>query len=256
MIPQGLHLFDLTGKTALVTGGGRGLGRAIAIGLAQAGADVIVASRTTEQVMQVSREITQCGRASFPLSMDVTQEKDVARAIQEVKKQAGTLDILVNAAGMNIRKPTLEYSEEEWDRVLDSNLKGTFFCSKYAAEIMMENGHGKIINISSLGAEIGLKGISPYSASKGGVRQLTKAMALEWAPIIHVNAIVPGYYKTELTRQVFENEENRRWIESRIPWGRAGEPEDLAGAAVFLASRASDYVTGHSLFVDGGWLAG
>lgn len=252
-----LDRFSLQGRVALVTGGGRGLGKAMALALAGAGADIAVAARTESELMQTVKEIREIGRRAEGFRVDVSNVGDVREMVEKVAQTFGGLDILVNAAGMNIRKPVLEFTEEDWDRLMNVNLKGAFFVAQAAAKKMIERGKGKIINVASLTSMIGIANICIYGASKGGVASMTKAMAVELAPFgINVNAIGPGYFRTAMTAPAFENKELLSWMKSRIPIGRTGVPEDLAGATVFLASDASDYVTGQIIFVDGGWLAG
>jgi len=252
-----MTLFDLTGKVALVTGGGRGLGRGMAFALAQAGADVAVTSRTKSQLEETAKAIEALGRRAFAVTCDVTQPESIEKTVEAVLDRFGRLDILVNAAGVNKRMPSLEVTPELWDLIVDTNLKGTFFCCQAAAKVMKEQGGGKIINIGSLASEIGLPRRAPYTAAKSGVLGLTKALAVEWAPYnICVNAIGPGYYRTEMTEPLFADKEWTKKLLARIPMKRAGLPEDLAGAVIFLASKASDYVTGQIIYVDGGFLAG
>jgi len=252
-----MTLFDLTGKVALVTGGGRGLGRGIAFALAQAGADVAVTSRTKSQLEETAKAIEALGRRAFAVTCDVTQPESIEKTVEAVLDRFGRLDILVNAAGVNERMPSLEVTPELWDLIVDTNLKGTFFCCQAAAKVMKEQGGGKIINIGSLASEIGLPRRVPYTAAKSGVLGLTKALAVEWASYnICVNAIGPGYYRTEMTEPLFADKEWTKKLLARIPMKRAGLPEDLAGAVIFLASKASDYITGQIIYVDGGFLAG
>ncbi|MEW6661450.1 MAG: glucose 1-dehydrogenase [Bacillota bacterium] len=250
-----LDKFSLKGKVALVTGGGRGLGKGIALGLAGAGADVVVAARSTDELTQTAEELRVLGTNSASYQVDMLQVTEINKMIDWVAEKYGALDILVNGAGINLRKPTVEMTEADWDRVLGINLKGVFFASQAAAKIMLKQGKGKIINIASLSSIIGIPNIIPYCSSKGGVVQMTKGMAVEWAPKINVNAIGPGYFRTAMTEDLFLREGWEQNALRRIPQGRTGVPADLAGAAVYLASEASDYVTGQVIYVDGGWLA-
>lgn len=251
-----LDELSLKGKVALVSGASSGLGKGIAVALAEAGADVVAAARNAERLKEVAGEIRGLGRQAWAMQLDVSQPSTLAPQVAAIVEQCGHIDILVNAAGMNIRKPILEVTEADWDYLMSVQLKGVFFLSQAVAPYMIKQGRGKIINIASLSSVIGLANISIYCAAKGGIAQLTKAMAVEWAKYgINVNAIGPGYYETPMTRPVFEDKERVAWMLSRIPLGRTGVPKDLAGAAVFLASDASNYVTGHILYVDGGWLA-
>lgn len=251
-----MELFSLAGKAALVTGGGRGLGRGIALALAQAGADVAVASRTQAQVEEVAAEIRELGRRALAVVADVAELADVRRMVDETTSEFGRLDVLVNAAGVNQRTPSLEVTPELWDTILGVNLRGTFFACQAAARVMMAQGGGSIINIASLLSAVGIPTLAPYAASKAGVVGLTRVLAAEWGPHgIRVNCIGPGYFRTEMTKRLFSDPEWFSRLKRQVPLGRGGLPEDLAGAAVFLASDASRYVTGHVLFVDGGYLA-
>ncbi len=249
-----LDAFSLKGKAALVTGSSRGLGAAIAVAFAQAGANVAVhGSSSVPKATQ--QKLHALGVESIALVGDVADAAVCARLVDETVKHFGTIDILVNNAGIIRRAPAVEYSEDDWKAVIDVDLTSVFRLTQHAGRHMLARGSGKIINIASLLAFQGGILVPAYAAAKGGVGQLTKAFANEWASKgINVNAIAPGYMDTDNTEALRSNPERARQILERIPAGRWGKPEDLAGAAVFLASPASDYVHGHILVVDGGWL--
>jgi NAD(P)-dependent dehydrogenase (short-subunit alcohol dehydrogenase family) len=248
-----LPSFQLEGKKAAVTGAGRGIGRALAIGLAEAGADVAVLSRTKEELEAVAAEIEKFGRKAYPVQADLTKRGDVEGAIAAVKKRAGQLDVLINNAGMNIRTPALEVTDEEWRSIVDTNLHSAFMMSQEAARLMKENGGGKIINISSVAGHVALRTGVVYAATKAGLIQMTKTLAMEWAPFgIRVNSVGPWYFKTPLTEKLLADEQYLNEILAQTPMKRIGELKDLVGPVVFLASEASAYVTGQTLFVDGG----
>ncbi len=255
-----LNYFRLDGKVALVTGASRGIGKAIALGLAGAGADLVLAGRDESTLAPVVSEIEALGRKALALRLDVGRIEEHAEALDAALAEMGRVDILVNNAGTNIRKESLEYTPEEWDQVIDTNLKGTFFFTQAVAKRMIENGGGKILNIGSMSAYMGLPTLPAYSSSKAAIQQLTRMLAVEWADHnIQVNAIAPGWISTELTSPLKTNPEFRpryEWVLSRTPAGRFGDPDELAGAAVFLCSPAADFITGQVLAVDGGILAG
>jgi 2-deoxy-D-gluconate 3-dehydrogenase len=246
--------FSLAGKVALVTGANTGIGQAIAVALAEAGADVAVAGRSDPA--ETLAAITALGRKALSIKADFGSTEPVNRIIAETLAAFGRIDILVNNAGIIRRTDAIDFSESDWDAVVDTNLKTLFFLSQAAARTMLEQGSGKIINIASLLSFQGGIRVPAYTAAKSGVAGLTKALANEWAAKgVQVNAIAPGYIETNNTAALQADAARRGQISERIPAGRWGRPEDIAGSAVFLASPASDYVTGHVLAVDGGWLA-
>ncbi len=252
-----LSIFDLSGRRALVTGAGRGIGRAIAVGLARAGADVAVAGRTVPALEETAAEIAGHGRRAAAITLDVSRVEECAAAIGKAHDAFGGLDILVNNAGTEEVRPSLDVDEALWDRILDTNLKGAFFVSQAAARIMHASGEsGSIVNICSLASSVGIPTAVPYSSSKSGLLGMTRALSAEWAPLgIRVNGIAPGYFKTDLTEGFFADALWREAMLAKIPLARFGALDDLVGAAIFLASPASSYVTGHCLTVDGGYLA-
>jgi NAD(P)-dependent dehydrogenase (short-subunit alcohol dehydrogenase family) len=249
--------FDLSGRIAVITGGGTGLGRGMAGGLAQAGAHVVLAGRRQAVVEQAAAEIRAAGGVADGVVVDVTRPGELPAFFDGIVTRFGRLDILVNNAGTNRRNHCLDYTEQDWDTVLNVNLKSVFFCSQAAARIMKERGGGKIINTASLASYAAAPNQAAYAPSKGGVKMLTMLLAMELAPFkINVNAIGPGWFRTPLNDDLFRNDTWARGVRSLIPLGRTGTPEDLAGAAVFLASPAADYITGQVIYVDGGMLAG
>lgn len=251
-------LFDLSGKTAIVTGAGRGLGRAMALGLAGQGADLMLVSRSENEIRNVADEVAGLGRRAIFATADVAVKAEVDRMVAAAQAKFGRIDILINNAGVDRNIPALDYSEEEWDRILGTNLKGYFLCSQAVGRLMMAQGAGSIINNSSIYGSVGMADNLPYGASKGGVNQLTRMLAVEWAPHgIRVNAIAPGYM-VPMTRddgQTGPGPKVEAWVATRTPMRRRGKLEELVGPAVFLASDAASYVTGAILAVDGGWTA-
>lgn len=247
--------FDLSGRVAIVTGGNGGIGLGIARGLADAGAHIVVAARNQRKTQSAVEQLEELGVRSLGLATDVADDASVASMVRATLDEFGRVDILVNNAGISVRKPPQEYTLEEWCRVIDINLTGTFRCSREVYAHMARAGGGKIINIGSMTSIFGSDWVVAYSASKGGVVQLTKSLANAWAKDnIQVNAILPGWIHTDLTAPIRDQfPERYAHITSRIPEGRWGEPDDLGGAAAFLASRASDYVTGVAIPVDGGY---
>jgi 2-deoxy-D-gluconate 3-dehydrogenase len=246
-------MFDLSGNVAVVTGGNGGIGRGIALGFAEAGAAVAILARNEEKNRAVLAELEKFGVATAAVTLDVMRRADLEPAIDAVEKKLGPVDILVNNAGIAINRPALKYESEWWDRVIETNLNSCFFLSQIAARSMAARKHGKIINIASEYSRFGGFGVISYSAAKGGLVQMTKTLAIELAPHnIQVNAIVPGWIKTDMTVPVQSGPFYEEII-TRTPAGRFGEPEEMAGAAVFLAAPASDFVTGCTIFVDGGF---
>ena len=251
-----LSAFSLEHKWALVTGASRGLGQAIAVGLAEAGANVICASSSNNGCDETLAAIKSIGVKGFSLAADLSNENAVRQLAAEARDISGGINILVNNGGTIFRQPAVEYSMQEWRRVLQVNLDSAFILSQEVGKDMIANKNGKIINIASMLSFSGGMTVPAYTASKHAIAGVTKALANEWAQFnIQVNAIAPGYFKTDNTAALQSNEVRNKEITQRIPAGHWGEPEDLKGAAVFLASKASDYVNGHILAVDGGWLA-
>lgn len=251
---MGLELFELKGKIAMVTGSTRGLGEVCAKALAGAGADIAVCGRNADDMNRVTDEIRQLGRRAEGFFIDVTAKQSVTQAVERILESFGHIDILVNNAGVNHRVPVLEFPEEEWDRVISTNLKGYFLVAQAVAPQMLQNGYGKVINMSSILGTVGLPNQLAYASSKGGVDQMTKVMALEWAKQgVRVNAIGPTYFETELVTQIRNDPERFNFINERTPMGRWGYLPELEGAVIFLASPASDFVTGQTIYVDGGW---
>ncbi len=250
-------LFDLTGRIALVTGSSRGIGLALARGLGQAGAKVIVNARSSEAAEAAAAVLTAEGIATVARAFDVTDRQAVVDAISWCEAEIGPIDILVNNAGIQHREPLLEIDEADWRRVMDINLDAVFRVGREVARYMVPRGRGKIVNIASLLTAAARPTVAPYATAKGAVKMLTQAMCVEWAPLgLQVNAIGPGFFKTDLNVALAANEEFDTWLRRRTPAGRWGEVEELVGAAVFLASDAAGFVNGHVLYVDGGLLAG
>jgi NAD(P)-dependent dehydrogenase (short-subunit alcohol dehydrogenase family) len=252
-MPHPSAAFDLTGKTALVTGASRGLGRHFALTLAQAGADVAITSRTIASLAETAKEIEQLGRKVLSVELDVRDYASIAKAVEQVHGQFGPLHILVNNAGCNVRKPALDVSWDEWNLILDTNLRGPFFVAQAVARHMITAGRGRIINIGSVTCVAGYAGLGPYGASRGGIKQLTMSLAADWGPSgVTVNCLAPGWFKTAQNAVLYDNLEWVRYLSDRIPLRRPGKLEDLTGSLVFLASDASAYVTGQTLLIDGG----
>jgi len=246
-------LFDLSGKAAIVTGASRGLGQYFSRALARAGADLVITSRRLDSLEPFRREIEGLGRRAVPLELDVRNYDGIQRMVEAAEAAYGKIDILVNNAGCNVRKPAVEVTWDDWSLVVDTNLRGSFFVAQAVARRMIPRRYGRIINIGSVTAVFGYAGLAPYCASRGGIKQLTMSLADDWGPHgITVNCLAPGWFKTKQNEVLYQNEEWVKYICDRIPLKRPGQPNDLDGAVVFLASDASQYFTGQTLLVDGG----
>lgn len=251
------ELFDLSGKVAIVTGASRGLGQYFSRALAKAGADLVVTSRTLSSLTEFKQEIESIGRKALAVEVDVLSENDIEEMVQKAIGEYGKIDILVNNAGLNIRSPAADFSWEDWDTVVQTNLKGNFFCARAVGREMIKREYGRIINMGSCTCVFGMEGITPYCASRGGVLMMTKALAAEWGKHgVTANVLAPGWFKTAQNAALYEDPEWIKSVESRIPLGRPGQPHDLDGTVVFLASDASAYVTGQIILVDGGFTTG
>jgi NAD(P)-dependent dehydrogenase (short-subunit alcohol dehydrogenase family) len=245
--------FSLAGRVALVTGAGRGIGKALALGLAQDGADLVCLARTAAEVEATAALARDMGRRAVALTADITVKSQVDEAVAAAVAQLGRIDILVNNAGMNIRTPALDLPEQDWDTVVDTNLKGPFLVAQAVGRQMCAQGYGRIINIASVGGGVALRTGVAYGSSKAGLIHMTRILALEWAKYgVTVNAIGPWYFKTSLTEKLLANEQYLNEILARTPLKRVGDLEELVGPVVFFASGASSYVTGQVLYVDGG----
>jgi len=246
-------IFDLTGKVAIVTGTSRGLGQAMAWALAHAGADLVITSREPGSLDGFQKEIETLGRRALPLALDVRDYDSIQRMAEAAAAHYGKIDILVNNAGCNVRKPAIDVTWDDWNLVLDTNLRGSFFTAQAVAKKMLPRRYGRIINIGSVTSVFGYAGITAYCASRGGTRQMTMSLADDWGPHgITVNCLAPGWFKTAQNAVLYENPEWLAYLIDRIPLKRHGQPPDLEGAVVFLASDASEYITGQTLLVDGG----
>jgi 2-deoxy-D-gluconate 3-dehydrogenase len=252
-----LEMFSLKGRNGIVTGAGSGIGRAIAEGVVKAGAEIVITGRNKKRLEKVADELRPFGGPVIPIQADISKMGDIKNLVDRAVKEFGKIDFLFNNAGIVRRAPSEDFTEKDWDETISTNLKGPFFLAQAVARVMIsQKRKGKIINTSSLSAVQGGKRVPAYAASKGGLSQVTKSMANDWARYnILVNAIGPGWVKTELTDLLQKDKERYAEITSRIPLGRWAGPEDMMGAAVFLASDASDYITGQTIFVDGGWLS-
>lgn len=247
------RIFDLTGKVAVVTGASRGLGQYFGRALARAGADLIITSRQLEDLRPFQQEIEALGRNVLPLELDLRRLESIQTATANALRVFEHIDVLVNNAGCNVRKPALDVTWDDWNLVLDTNLRGSFFVAQAFARNMVDRGQGRIINIGSVTSVFGYADIGPYCASRGGIKQLTMSLADEWGPHgVTVNCLAPGWFKTKQNAVLYENEKWVDYITDRIPLKRPGQPSDLDGAVVFLASDASAYITGQTLLVDGG----
>ena len=248
-----MSAFDLTGKTAIVTGASRGLGLTFARALARAGADLAVTSRDASHLSDTCAEIEAMGRRAVPLALEVRDQQSIATMVAAAHDALGKIDILINNAGCNVRKPATDVTWDDWNLILDTNLRGPFFVAQAVARHMIPRGYGRIVNIGSVTSVSGFAGLGPYGASRGGIRQLTMSLADDWGPHgITVNCLAPGWFKTKQNQVMYEDPEWIAYLVDRIPLKRPGKAEDLEGAVVFLASDASAYVTGQLLLVDGG----
>jgi NAD(P)-dependent dehydrogenase (short-subunit alcohol dehydrogenase family) len=246
-------LFDLQGQTAIVTGTSRGLGQHFARALARAGADLVLTSRQRGRLLLFEQEIKLLGRKTIALELDVRNQESIERMVEAAEREFGHLEILVNNAGCNVRKPALEVTWDDWNLILDTNLRGSFFVAQAVARRMIPRGYGRIINIGSVTSVAGYAGLAPYGASRGGIRQLTMSLADDWGKYgITVNCLAPGWFRTEQNKVLYDNKEWVEYLCDRIPLKRPGEPHDLDAAIVFLAAESSRYVTGQTLLVDGG----
>lgn len=248
-----LNLFDLTGKIAIVTGASRGLGQYLARALAHAGADLVITSRTLDSLKEFTSEIESLGRRALPLVLDVRDHQSIQEMVEAAYEHYGKIDILVNNAGCNVRKPAVDVSWDDWNLVLNTNLRGGFFVAQAVARKMIPAQYGRIINIGSVTTVAGYAGITPYCASRGGVKQMTMSLADDWGQHgITVNCLAPGWFKTAQTKVLYDNQEWVDYLIDRIPLKRPGQPHDLDGTVIFLASDASAYMTGQTLLIDGG----
>lgn len=253
---MGLEIFDLDNKIALVTGSSRGIGLTIAEGLGGAGATIVLNGVGEERLGRASESLSEKGIETYGYAFDVTNSTQVQRQVKAIEREVGPIDVLVNNAGIQIRAPLEEFNEGDWERLISINLTGVFLVSRAVVQGMIARRSGKVINICSMQSELGRPTITPYAASKGGLKMLTKGMATEWGKYnIQVNGLGPGYFVTSMTMPLVEDEQFNNWLCSRVPANRWGDQSELIGSAIFLASEASSYVNGHILYVDGGMLA-
>ena len=251
---MGLELFSLENKVSMVTGSSKGLGRAAALALASVGSDIAVCGRNQADIDGVVEEVRALGRDAAGFAFDVTRKEAVEKGVAGILDRFGHVDILLNNAGTNHRVPVLEYPEEQWDRIIEINLKAYYLVSQAVVPQMIARNYGKVINMSSILGHIGLPNQLAYASSKGGVEQMTKVMALEWAKQgVRVNAIAPTYFETEMVSQIRHDKERFTFINERTPMGRWGHVEEIEGVVIFLASPSSDFITGQSVIIDGGW---
>lgn len=249
-------IFNLTGKTALITGSSRGLGLVLARGLGKAGARLLLNGKDEGRLIQAVKKLKEEGLDVYGYPFDITKKDQIFKQVSNIENEIGSVDILVNNAGIQRRKPLEEFEEEVWREVIDTNLTGSFLVSQQVIKGMIKQKSGKIINICSLQSELGRATIAPYAAAKGGLKMLTKAMTVEWAKYnIQINGIGPGYFITEMTRPLSENKEFDQWLKNRTPAHRWGNPEELVGSIIFLASSASNFINGQIIYIDGGILA-
>jgi gluconate 5-dehydrogenase len=246
-------LFDLAGLRALVTGSSQGIGLALARGLAQHGAEVVLNGRDRAKLDAAVRELVDSGARVSAGDFDVTDADAVKRGVDGIESDVGPIDILINNAGMQFRSPLEEFPVDRWEQLLKTNISSAFYVGQAVAQHMIGRGRGKIVNIASVQSELARPGIAPYTATKGAVKNLTRGMATDWAKHgLQINALAPGYFRTPLNQALVDNPEFTAWLEKRTPAGRWGDVEELVGAAVFLSSKASSFVNGHTLYVDGG----
>lgn len=249
--------FNLSDRVAVITGTSRGLGQYFGRALAQAGADLVITSRDVSRLSEFQEEIEALGRRALPVELDVLNESDIENMVRLAVAEYGKIDILVNNAGLNLRRPATEVTWQDWDTVVNTNLKGAFFVAQAVGKVMIERRYGRIINIGSCTCVFGMEGIGPYCASRGGILQMSRSLAAEWGPHgITVNVLAPGWFRTAQNKALYDNKPWLEYITDRIPLGRPGQPNDLDGSVVFLASDASAYVTGQILLVDGGFTTG